>query len=113
MDYSSTKTPETCYVDFCLVPIGTGNPSVAEEIADVQRVLKASGVRYTMHSAGTTIEGSWDECMKVIGQAHSVLHQKGTKRIQTQMRVGTRVDKHELAENKVKRVQDILAQDGN
>jgi uncharacterized protein YqgV (UPF0045/DUF77 family) len=28
---------------------------VAEEIAQVQRVLKASGLKYTMHSAGTTV----------------------------------------------------------
>ena len=29
--------------------------SVAEEVAEVQRVLKASGLKYTMHSAGTTV----------------------------------------------------------
>lgn len=35
--------------------VGTGNISVAEEIAEVQRVLKASGLKYTLHSAGTTV----------------------------------------------------------
>lgn len=29
--------------------------SVAEDIAEVQKVLKASGLKYTLHSAGTTV----------------------------------------------------------
>ena len=53
-------------------------------------MLKASGLKYTMHSAGTTVEGSWDEVMKVVGQAHAVVHQGGVKRVQSSMRVGTR-----------------------
>ncbi len=34
-------------------------------------------------------EGSWDEVMKVIGQAHALVHQKGVLRVQSSMRVGT------------------------
>ncbi|KAK3942978.1 hypothetical protein QBC46DRAFT_378625 [Diplogelasinospora grovesii] len=110
MDYSNIKTPEACYVDFCLVPVGTGDASVANEVAEVQKLLKASGLKYTMHSAGTTVEGTWDQVMKVIGQCHSLVHQKyGAKRVQTSMRAGTRTDKKQTAEQKVKRVEDILA----
>lgn len=36
------------------------------------------------------IEGSWDEVMRVIGRAHTMLHNSGTVRIQTDIRVGTR-----------------------
>jgi uncharacterized protein YqgV (UPF0045/DUF77 family) len=28
---------------------------VAQEVAEVQKLLKASGLSYTMHSAGTTV----------------------------------------------------------
>ncbi|KAI1456741.1 YkoF-like protein [Annulohypoxylon moriforme] len=111
MDYSHIATPERCYADFCLIPVGTGSVSVAEEVAEVQRLLKASGLTYTMHSAGTTVEGSWDEVMKVIGQAHSVVHAKGVVRVQSSMRVGTRTDKKQTAQDKVKRVQNILAEE--
>ncbi|KAL2256518.1 hypothetical protein VTK26DRAFT_1542 [Humicola hyalothermophila] len=111
-DYSNIPTPAKCYVDFCLVPIGTGSVSVAKEVAEVQKVLKASGLPYTLHSAGTTVEGSWDECMKAIGKAHQVVHQMGAVRIQTSMRVGSRTDKDQTAEQKIKRVQDILANEG-
>ncbi|KAI7783104.1 cell wall biogenesis protein [Diaporthe eres] len=110
MDYSSVPTPERCYADFCLVPVGTGELSVAKEVAEVQKLLKASGLTYTMHSAGTTVEGSWDEVMRVIGQAHSVVHQVGPQRIQTSMRVGTRTDKKQTAADKVRRVEDLLAE---
>ncbi|KAL8390564.1 hypothetical protein RB595_009572 [Gaeumannomyces hyphopodioides] len=90
MDPNTIETPAACYADFCLVPVGTANVSVANEVAEVQKLLKASGIKHTMHSAGTTVEGSWDEVMKVIGQAHAVVHQKGAQRVQTSMRVGTR-----------------------
>lgn len=43
-----------------------------------------------MHSAGTTIEGSWDDVMRAVGQAHAVVHAMGVVRVQTSMRVGTR-----------------------
>ena len=55
MDYSSLPTPEACYADFCLIPVGTGSVSVAAEVAAVQKLLEASGLVYTMHSAGTTV----------------------------------------------------------
>lgn len=46
--------------------------------------------------------------MAVIGKAHSVVHKTGALRVQTSMRVGTRTDKKQTAEEKVKRVQDLL-----
>ena len=36
------------------------------------------------------VEGSWDNVMRVIGQAHTMLHEKGVVRIQTDIRVGSR-----------------------
>ena len=38
--------------------VGTGSVSVAKEVAEVQKLLKASGLTYTMHSAGTTVGSS-------------------------------------------------------
>ncbi|QPH02122.1 hypothetical protein C2857_006328 [Epichloe festucae Fl1] len=110
MDYDAIPTPETCYADFCLIPIGTSKVSVAEEIAEVQRVLSASGLKYTLHSAGTTVEGRWTDVMTVIGKAHAVVHGKGVVRVQSSLRVGTRTDKTQTAEDKVKRVEDLLEQ---
>ena len=52
---SELKTPAKCIADFCLIPIGTPTASVSHQIADVQRLLKQSGLVYSMHSAGTTV----------------------------------------------------------
>ncbi|PSR75465.1 YkoF-like protein [Coniella lustricola] len=111
MNYSGVATPERCYVDFCLIPVGTASLSVANEVAAVQKLLKESGLTYTMHSAGTTVEGSWDEVMAVVGKAHAVVHAMGVGRVQSSMRVGTRTDKKQTAADKVKRVEDLLAED--
>jgi len=73
--------------------------------------MKASGLSYSMHSAGTTVEGSWDEVMKLIGQAHTLVHQNGVLRVQTDIRAGTRTDKKQHFSEKVTKVESILAAD--
>lgn len=54
-DVASLATPPSCIADFCLIPLGTPTASVSKEVAEVQRVLKRSGLTYSMHSAGTTV----------------------------------------------------------
>ena len=65
-----------------------------------------------MHSAGTTLEGSWDQVMEIIGQCHSLLHANGVARIQTDIRVGSRTDKKQSIEDKVSAVEKLLEADG-
>ncbi|KIN07416.1 hypothetical protein OIDMADRAFT_186000 [Oidiodendron maius Zn] len=112
MEYSKLPTPPACVADFCLIPIGTTSPSVSNEVAAVQRLMKESGLTYTMHSAGTTLEGTWDEVMHIIGQAHTLVHQNGVLRVQTDIRAGTRTDKKQHFSEKVSKVESILAADG-
>jgi len=54
-DLSTLQTPPSCTADFCLIPLGTPTASVSKEVAEVQRLLKKSGLNYSMHSAGTTV----------------------------------------------------------
>lgn len=56
-------------------------------------------------------EGSWDEVMHIIGQAHTLLHGQGVVRIQTDIRVGTRTDKSQGMGDKVRAVEELLAKD--
>lgn len=49
--------------------------------------------------------------MKVIGQAHAMLHANGVVRIQSDIRVGSRTDKKQTAEDKVEAVRRILQDD--
>ncbi|EGP89156.1 unnamed protein product [Zymoseptoria tritici ST99CH_1A5] len=111
-DPTQLPTPAKCTADFCLIPIGTPTASVSHEIAAVQRLLKKSGVKYSMHSAGTTLEGPWTTVMNLIGQCHSLLHANGVVRIQSDIRIGSRTDKVQGFEDKVRAVEDLLAMDG-
>ncbi|KAF1943711.1 cell wall biogenesis protein-like protein Ecm15 [Clathrospora elynae] len=110
-DLDNLPTPPACIADFCLIPLGTPTASVSKEVAEVQRLLKKSGLEYSMHSAGTTVEGSWDDVMKVIGQCHSMLHQNGIVRIQSDIRVGSRTDKTQGFRDKVEAVEKLLKED--
>ncbi|KAH6951063.1 YkoF-like protein, partial [Ilyonectria sp. MPI-CAGE-AT-0026] len=74
IDYSLLSTPPACYAGLCLVPIGTGKTSIAAEVTEVERFLKTRGLKYTMHLYSTTIEGSWNDIMGVIGKAHAVVY---------------------------------------
>ncbi|KAK7536942.1 YkoF-like protein [Phyllosticta citribraziliensis] len=108
---SALPTPPACTADFCLIPLGTPTASVSNEVAAVQRLLAKSGLKYSMHSAGTTVEGSWDDVMRLIGQCHAMLHQNGVVRIQSDIRIGTRTDKKQSFDDKVSKVQALLEQD--
>ncbi|TGO10025.1 hypothetical protein BTUL_0146g00030 [Botrytis tulipae] len=109
IDYANLPTPPRAVADFCLIPIGTPTASVSKEVAAVQRLMKASGLSYSMHSAGTTVEGTWDEVMRLIGQAHTLVHQNGVLRVQTDIRAGTRTDKEQHFAEKVTKVESLLA----
>ncbi|ORY12957.1 YkoF-like protein [Clohesyomyces aquaticus] len=109
---TNLPTPPACVADFCLIPLGMG-ASVSKEVAEVQRLLKKSGLNYSMHSAGTTVEGSWDDVMKVIGQCHSMLHERGVVRIQSDIRVGSRTDKKQGFRDKVEKVEMLLKEGEN
>lgn len=98
-----------------LIPLGTADASVSKYIAEVQRLVrghpdvKEGKVIWTMHSAGTTLEGSWTAVTSIIGQAHQLLHDQGVVRIQTDIRIGSRTDKKQTAKDKVDVVEKLLA----
>ena len=49
--------------------------------------------------------------METIGQAHSLLHANGVVRIQSDIRVGSRTDKQQGFEDKIRAVEKLLAED--
>ncbi|EGN95586.1 hypothetical protein SERLA73DRAFT_186680 [Serpula lacrymans var. lacrymans S7.3] len=113
---STSKTSDLYAVaDFCLIPMGTGESSVAEEIAECQRILKKSGLKFELHGYGTNLEGPWSEVTKAIHDCHAAVHEKGAPRIATDIRIGTRVDRDTAPGDgnagKVRRVEEILAKD--
>jgi uncharacterized protein (TIGR00106 family) len=94
-------------LDLCVVPIGVG-VSVSKYIAACQRVLQEAGLKHEMHMYGTNIEGEWDEVMVAVKKCHEVVHQMGVPRISTTIRLGTRTDKNQSMEDKIKSVESKL-----
>ncbi|OOF98933.1 hypothetical protein ASPCADRAFT_127520 [Aspergillus carbonarius ITEM 5010] len=92
-----------------MTQIGSQNASFSKQVADIQRLMQKSGLKYQMHATGTTVEGSWDQVSQIIGFAHTLIHQEGITRIQTDIRITTRTDKVQPMEANVASVQRALA----
>lgn len=95
-------------VDLSVVPLGVG-VSLSTYIAACERVLKEAGLKTVLHAYGTNIEGEWDAVFAAIKRCHEVLHDMGVPRISTTLRVGTRVDRDQTLEDKVRSVEEKLA----
>ena len=97
-----------CLAAVCLIPIRTGTASISNEVATITKLARLSHLNCTLHSAGTTVEGPWNEVMELIGQFHETLHDSGVVRIQSNIRVGTRTDKHQTPQDKIDVVEQKL-----
>lgn len=84
-----------------LTKIGTNTASVSDEITAITKLARELHLECTLHSAGTTIEGPWNEVTDLIGQFHEKLHRNGVVRIQSDIRIGTRTDKRQSPADKI------------
>ncbi|HEX9090960.1 MAG TPA: MTH1187 family thiamine-binding protein [Anaerolineales bacterium] len=94
-------------VDFCLVPIGVG-VSVSKYIAECENILSEAGLKTQLHAYGTNIEGEWEEVFTAIRRCHERVHAMGAPRISSTIRLGTRTDREQTMEDKVRSVQEKL-----
>ena len=65
-------------VALAVAPCGTGE-ELSAEVAEVVRVIRASGLPNRTNSMFTEIEGEWDDVMKVVKDAAFVLAEKGIR----------------------------------
>src|SRR5512139_4299512 len=93
--------------DVCIVPIGVG-VSVSREVTECERILRASGLKTSLHAYGTNIEGEWDEVFAAVKRCHEALHAMGVQRVSTSIRVGSRIDKSQSIEDKINKVESNL-----
>ena len=94
-------------VDLCVVPIGVG-VSLSPYVAACEKVLKEAGLKTALHANGTNIEGEWGEVFAAIKQCHEVVHDLGAPRIHTIIKLGTRTDRSQTMDEKIKSVQSKL-----
>ena len=94
--------------DLCVVPVGVG-VSVSEYVVACERVLSEAGLKTKLHAYGTNIEGEWDDVFGAIKRCHEVVHEMGAPRITTTIRLGTRIDRAQTMHDKVRSVEEKLA----
>ena len=94
-------------VDLCIVPLGVG-VSLSSYIAECEKVLTAAGLKISLHSYGTNIEGEWDDVFAAIKRCHEKVHAMGAPRITTTIKAGTRTDRDQTMEDKVRSVREKL-----
>jgi uncharacterized protein (TIGR00106 family) len=97
-------------VDLCVVPLGVG-VSLSPFIAACERVLHDASLKTSLHAYGTIIEGEYDDVFRAIRRCHEVVHSMGAPRITTTIRLGTRTDREQSADDKVASVVRLLREE--
>jgi len=94
-------------LSFTLVPVDVGL-SISKYVAEAENILSKSGLTYTLHANGTNVEGDWDEVISTIKKCQQKIHDMGAKRIFTTIQLGTRTDKIQNMDDKIKSVEDKI-----
>lgn len=72
-------------MELSVIPLGRGR-SISADLADVVKIIDASGLDYRLTAAGTIVEGHWDQLMELAKKCHSNMRGK-TERVITLMKV--------------------------
>lgn len=94
-------------VAVAIAPFGVGD-ELSEEVAEVVRVIRASGLPNKTYSMFTEIEGEWDDVMRVVKEATFVLAQKGI-RTEVILKADIRPGFTHTMETKVDKVNTLLS----
>ncbi len=89
-----------------IAPCGTGD-ELSKEVAEVIRVIRASGLPSRTNSMFTEIEGEWDEVMQVVKDATFVLAGRGI-RTEVVLKADVRPGFTQMMQGKLERVEKIL-----
>ncbi len=93
--------------DLCVIPLDVGT-SVSKYVTACERVLQNARLKTHLHAYGTNIEGEWDAVFAAIKRCHEVVHGMGAARISSTLRIGTRTDRVQTMEDKVRSVERQL-----
>ncbi len=95
-------------VQFSVVPLGTGSTSLSTYVAEVHKVLEATGLTHRLTPMGTVIEGELDQVLAAIRKAHEVPFGQGAQRVMTLINIDDRRDKKGTAAGKMASVEAKL-----
>lgn len=93
--------------DLTVIPMGVG-VSLGRYVAECERILRNAGLKVNLHAYGTNIEGEWDQVVAAIKECHQVLHALGVPRVSSSVKLGTRTDREQTMEDKIRSVEEKL-----
>jgi uncharacterized protein (TIGR00106 family) len=96
-------------ISLSVIPLGVG-VELKEPVAEILRVIDASGLPYRLHAMATEIEGDWDEVMAVVKAAHEAGRRAGG-RVLTTVVIDDREGFSGRLEGKVADVEAILGKE--
>jgi uncharacterized protein (TIGR00106 family) len=96
--------------DLTVLALGREGASASEYIAEIQRRLQAQeSVRFRMHAMGTSLEGSTDDILALVGELHRVPFDQGVPRVYTVLKLDERRDRpDQTLDDKIRAVEDRL-----
>lgn len=93
--------------DICVTPLGVG-VSTSKYVAACVKILRDAKLNPRLHAYGTNVEGKWDRVFDALRECHRVVHAMGAPRISTTIRLGTRTDREQTIEDKMRSVEEKL-----
>jgi uncharacterized protein (TIGR00106 family) len=96
--------------DLSVLALGRPQVGASAYIAEIQRRLARQGrVRYRMHAMGTSLEGSTEDILAVVGELHAVPFEQGIPRVYTVLKLDERRDRpDQTLDDKVRSVERLL-----
>jgi uncharacterized protein (TIGR00106 family) len=97
--------------DLTIISLGRAEASASPYIAEIQRRLAAQErVGYRMHAMGTSLEGSTEDILRVVGELHAVPFELGVPRVYTVLKLDERRDREQTLDDKVASVERLLGE---
>ena len=90
-----------------VVPLGVG-VSLSAYVAECERIFAEAGLHPRLHANGTNVEGEWGAVFAALERCHERLHEMGAPRVTTTLQVGTRTDRDQSLDDKVRSVESKL-----
>lgn len=91
-------------MEISVIPLGLGQPSVGEYIAEVVQYLKRENIAHDLTDMGTLVHGDPAQLLRVAQALHELPFARGVKRVVTHITIDDRRDKVVLLGDKTKAV---------
>ncbi|MDA8090967.1 MAG: MTH1187 family thiamine-binding protein [Nitrospiraceae bacterium] len=95
--------------EFSIVPVGVGS-SLGDRLAEVLKIVNASGLPYKVNPMGTVIEGDWNDVMELVRKCHEAVMKTGERAL-TAISIDDRKNKPNRIDEKVRSIEGRIGKD--